>query len=83
MKIEEKIVNTQKLNLLIGGGSIKSVRLFRGGSQKCTFVDKVEGGIARKCSKMCVRLLLMAYETIEYNFVISKYYHTNPFSENF
>ena len=39
-KIEEKIVNTQKLNLWMGGVN-----------QKCTFVDKGEGGVknAQKC----------------------------------
>ena len=39
-----------------GGGSVKSVRLFRGGSSKVYFVDKGGRG-GQKSPKMCVRLL--------------------------
>ena len=34
-----------KIELMNLGGSIESVRLFWGGSQKCTFVDKGREGL--------------------------------------
>ena len=43
-----------------GGVKLKVYVFFRGGSQKCTFVDKGEGGF-KNAQKLCaVRLLWMA-----------------------
>ena len=42
-------MNTQKNNLRMGGQS-KVYVFFRGGCQKCMFVDKGEGGVKNVCT---------------------------------